>query len=145
MGDCALQGFKVTSLLVITNGISHTGWLSSRVVSVLDTSAEWPGFKSQPRRLRQTVHIHRASVDQVAKLASVLLRVAMVTAGMAAYRRVYGSRYLQATAKNRDQLPNPTLGNRVWASFLLPHEADTRLQLCTLPNGRLAAGLYAYT
>jgi len=24
------------------------------------------------------------------------------------------------TAKNRDQLRNPTLGNRVWASFLLP-------------------------
>ena len=30
---------------------------------------------------------------------------------MAAYRRVYDSRHLQA--KNRDQLRNPTLGNRV--------------------------------
>jgi len=30
---------------------------------------------------------------------------------MAAYRRVYDSRHLQATAKNRDQLRNPTLGN----------------------------------
>ena len=38
---------------------------------------------------------------------------------MAAYRRVYDSRHLQAdTAKNRDQLRNPTLGNRVWAAFL---------------------------
>ena len=93
--DCAL-GLKVTSLLVITKGISNTGWLGSRVVNVLESSAEWPGFKSQPRRLRQTVRIHRASVDQAAKLASVLLRVARVTAGMAAYRRVYDSRYLQA-------------------------------------------------
>ena len=32
---------------------------------------------------------------------------------MAAYRRVYDSRHLQ----NRDQLRNPTLGNRVWATF----------------------------
>jgi len=32
---------------------------------------------------------------------------------MAAYCRVYDSRHLQ----NRDQLRNPTLGNRVWASF----------------------------
>jgi len=32
---------------------------------------------------------------------------------MAAYRRVHDSHHLQA--KNRDQLRNPTLGNRVWA------------------------------
>ena len=31
------------------------GWLSSRVVSVLDSGAEGPGFKSQPRRCRVTV------------------------------------------------------------------------------------------
>ena len=37
---------------------------------------------------------------------------------MAAYRRVYDSRYLQADcAKNRDKLRSPTLGNRVWATF----------------------------
>jgi len=36
---------------------------------------------------------------------------------MAVYRRVFDSRHLQATAKNRDQLRNPTLGNRVWATF----------------------------
>ena len=36
---------------------------------------------------------------------------------MAAYRRVYDSRRLQADCKNRDQLRNPTLGNRVWATF----------------------------
>ena len=36
---------------------------------------------------------------------------------MAAYRRVYDSRHLQADCKNRDRLRNSTLGNRVWASF----------------------------
>jgi len=39
--------------------LSHTtvfrGWLGSRVVSVLDSGAEGPGFKSQPRRCRVTV------------------------------------------------------------------------------------------
>ena len=32
-----------------------TGWLGSRVVSVLDSDAEGPGFESQPRRCRVTV------------------------------------------------------------------------------------------
>jgi len=36
---------------------------------------------------------------------------------MAAYRRVYDSRHLQADCQERDQLQNPTLGNRVWAIF----------------------------
>ena len=31
------------------------GWLGSRVVSVLDSDAEGPGFKSQSRRCRVTV------------------------------------------------------------------------------------------
>ena len=36
---------------------------------------------------------------------------------MAAYRRVYDSHVTcRLTAKNRDQLRNPTLGNRVWAT-----------------------------
>jgi len=30
-------------------------WLGSRVVSVLDSGAEGPGFNSQPRRCRVTV------------------------------------------------------------------------------------------
>jgi len=37
---------------------------------------------------------------------------------MAAYRRVYDLRHLQADCKNRDQLRNPTFVNRVWATFL---------------------------
>ena len=36
---------------------------------------------------------------------------------MAAFRRVYDSVTCRLTAKNWDQLRNPTLGNRVWASF----------------------------
>jgi len=39
---------------------------------------------------------------------------------MAAYRRVYDSHHhitCRLTEKNRDQLRNPTHGNRVWASF----------------------------
>ena len=34
---------------------SHYGWLGSRVVSVLDSGAEGPWFKSQPQRWRVTV------------------------------------------------------------------------------------------
>ena len=36
---------------------------------------------------------------------------------MAAYRRVYDSRHLQADCKEPDQLRTPTLGNGVWATF----------------------------
>ena len=59
------------------------------MVNVLDSGAEGPGFKSQPRRcrvynsLRQTVHTHCASVHQAAKLVAALLRVAWVTVGLA--------------------------------------------------------------
>ena len=63
------------------------GWLGSRVVSVLDSGAEGPGFRSQPRRrrvsLRQTVHTNRASVHQAVKVIAVPLRVARVTTGLA--------------------------------------------------------------
>ena len=34
---------------------TRNGWLGSRVVSVLDSDAEGPGFESQPRRCRVTV------------------------------------------------------------------------------------------
>jgi len=61
---------------------------------------------------RQTVHTHRASVHQAAKSVAALLRVAGVTAGLAESNGT-----CTLTAKNRDQLRNPTLGNRVWATF----------------------------
>jgi len=35
--------------------VQLVGWLDSRVVSVLDSGAEGPGFKSHPRRCRVTV------------------------------------------------------------------------------------------
>jgi len=42
-----------------------------------------PGFKSQLWHcFRQTVHTHRASVHQAAKLVAAVLRVAMITAGL---------------------------------------------------------------
>ena len=64
------------------------GWLGSRVVNVLDPGAVGSGFKSQSRRLsgnslRQTVYTHHASVHLAAKLVAALLRVVMVTAGLA--------------------------------------------------------------
>ena len=57
------------------------------MVSVLDSGAEGPGFKSQPHTLSgnslmQTVYTHCASVHRAAKLVAALLRVAGVTAGL---------------------------------------------------------------
>jgi len=51
------------------------GGLGSRLVSVLDSAATLSG-----NSLKQTVHAHRASVHQAAKLVAALLRV---TAGLA--------------------------------------------------------------
>jgi len=72
------------------------GCLGSRVVSVLDSGTEGPGFKSQPRRCQVTVlgklftpivpeNIIPTTpfVHQAAKLVATLLRVAKVTAGLA--------------------------------------------------------------
>jgi len=57
--------------------------MGDSVATVLDSGAEGPGFKSQAQHcLRQTVHTHRASVHQAAKLVAALLRVAGVTAGL---------------------------------------------------------------
>jgi len=39
----------------LLDGTHKEGWLGSRVVSVLDSGAVRPGFKSQPRRCRVTV------------------------------------------------------------------------------------------
>ena len=55
---------------------------------MLDSGAEGPGFKIAAatlsgNSLRQTVHTHRASVRQPAKLVAALLRVVGVTAGLA--------------------------------------------------------------
>ena len=47
---------------------------------MLDSRAEGPGFGNSRR---QTVHTHRASVHQVAKLVAAMLTVVRVTAGLA--------------------------------------------------------------
>jgi len=52
--------------------------------------------------LRQTVHTHRASVHQAAKLVAALLRKVM-----ASYRRVYDSRHLQADCQELGSAPEP--------------------------------------
>jgi len=63
--------------------------LGSRGVSMLDSGVEGPAFKLlSGNSLRQTIHTHRASVHQAAKLVAALLRVAGVTAGLA---ESYGS------------------------------------------------------
>ena len=43
-----------TTLWFVIN-YNHRGWLGSRVVIVLDSGAEGPGFKSQSRRCPITV------------------------------------------------------------------------------------------
>jgi len=66
----------------------ESGWLGSRVVSVLDSGAVGPGFKSQSRRCRVTVlgklftPIVPLFTEQRILLAT-LLRAATVTTGMA--------------------------------------------------------------
>jgi len=86
------------------------GWLDSRVVSVLDSGAEGPGFRSQPRRrLRQTVHTNRASVHQAVNVIAVPLRIARVTTGLAESNGslVHDSRHLQADCQEPGSAPEP--------------------------------------
>ena len=75
--------------------------------------------------LRQTVHTHRASVHQAAKLVADLLRVARVTAGLTESNGMTAlgaagfmtDATCRPSAKNWDQLRNSLLNNRVWAAF----------------------------
>jgi len=93
--------------------------------------------------LRQTVHTHRASVHQAAKLVAALLRVAMVTAGLAESNGSYRAMFMthvtcRLIVEIRDQLRNPKLANRVWATFtFLPKRY--RDPLVCLSHGTLAA------
>jgi len=76
--------FKITFLFLL---FYQWGWLGSRTVSVLDSGKELrvqiAVATLSGNSLRQTVHIHCASVHQVAKLVAALLRVAGVTRGLA--------------------------------------------------------------
>ena len=53
---CREKTKETTRLLELFVGVGLIGsWLGSRVVSLLDSGAEGPEFKSQPRRYRVTV------------------------------------------------------------------------------------------
>ena len=107
-----LPSVYITAFQQVTIG---AGWLDSRVVSVLDSGTEGPGFKSQPWRCRVTVlgevFTPIVCVHQAAKLVAALLRVAGVTAGLAevlaAYIRVCDSRHLQADYQAPGSAPEP--------------------------------------
>jgi len=78
--------------------------------------------------LRQTVHTHRASIHRAAKLVEAVLRVAGVTADLAESNGTWQPTAgfmtrvtCRLTAKNRDQLQDPTLGNRLWATSTFLH------------------------
>ena len=88
------------------------------VASVLDSSAVGPGFKSQPRRCQVTVLgklftpiVPLFSVHQAAKLVSSPLKGCegncSLAKVMAAYRRVYDSRHLQANCQEPWSAPEP--------------------------------------
>ena len=95
--------------------------------------------------LGQTVHTHCASVHQAAKLAAALLSVARVIVGLA---KSNGNGFMthvtcRLTAKNRDQLQNHMLGNRIWASFTFlrypqasGHSGETNDATCRLNPSR---------
>ena len=93
--------------------------------------------------LRQTVHTHCASVRQAAKLVATLLRVAGETAGLAESKWQPTARFMthvtcRLTAKNRDQLRNPTLGNRVYG-LPLPFYFTNRNNCCRIADKSLTA------
>ena len=112
------------------------------MVSVLDSGAEGPGFKSQPRRSRVAVLgklftpiVHLFTKQK--KLVAALLRVARVSAGLAGSNRQPTVGFMthvtcRLSANNRDQLRNHTLGNRVWASFTFLIQINyLSIYLCT--------------
>ena len=109
------------------------GWLSSRVVSMLDsaqkgwvqiTAATLPG-----NRLRQTVHTHRA-----AKLvAAALLRVVRVTAGLAESNgSILPGSWLTSSA---GWLPRTGISSRTLCSavvYRLPLPVNVYIHSCSL-------------
>ena len=105
---------------------SSGGWLGSRVISELDSGAEGPGFKSQSRRCRVTV-LGKLFTPIVPLFTKQQIGISPLK-GCGGNCRPGGKECQPAagfmthvtcrlTAKNRDQLRIPTLGNRVWASF----------------------------
>ena len=88
--------------------------------SMLDSGRKGPGFKSQPRRCRVTV---LGKCSHPSCLGSPRSEI-----GSSPLKGCEGNCSpgglpthvtCRLSAKNRDQLRNPTLGNRVWAIFTL--------------------------
>ena len=120
--DCAEIGQIGASTQIgstpIIASVSVSRWLGSRVVSVHAGLRRWrarvqtAAATLSGNSLRQTVHTHCASVHQAAKLVAALLRVVGVTVGLAKSTAGFMTYVTcRLTAKNRDQLRNPTLGN----------------------------------
>ena len=74
---CSLEGWNCLIDYTVVQ------WLGSRVVIACWAWVQIAAATLSGSSLRQTVHIHRASVHQAAKLVAALLRVARVTAGLA--------------------------------------------------------------
>jgi len=92
-------------------------WTQARKVWVQIAAATLSG-----NSLRQTVQTHRDSVHEAATLLAALLRVAEVTAGLTESNGSLCAGFMthvtcRLTVKNRDQLRNPKLDYRVWATF----------------------------
>jgi len=96
------------------------------VVSVLDSGAEGPEFKSQSRRCRVTVL--GKLFTPIVLLFTKQQNGSSLLKGCEGNCRPGGKQWqptagfmthvtCRLTAKNRDQLRNHTLGNRVWAFF----------------------------
>jgi len=134
LGSCGCAcswNINVRSMLHRKNMFTciHTiAWFyNSRVVSVLDSGAEGPGFKSQSRRCRVTVK--QANCSHPSCLCSPNCKIGSSPLKGCGGNCRPGGKYRQPTAgfmthvtcrltaKNRDQLRNPTLGNRVRAAF----------------------------
>jgi len=109
--------------------VKYTGWLGSRVVSVLDSGAVGPGFKSQSRRCRVTV---------LGKLFTSIMPLFIKQ------RKVKVAGFMthvtcRLTAKNRDQLWNPTLGKKAKFHYTDPHgPARTFLRLNSVGSVRFS-------
>jgi len=101
-------------------------WLGSRVASVLDSGTEGPGFKSQSLHCRVTVvgklFTPLCLCSPSSKIGSSPLKGCGGNCGPGGKKWQPTDRFMthdtcRLTAKNRDQLRNPTLGNRVWVTF----------------------------
>ena len=121
----SVQSAQFCSILFLLYCI--VGWLGSRVVRVLDSGAEGPGFESQSRRCRVTV-LDKLFTPIVPLFTKQQNWYSSPLKGCGGNCRPGGKQWqpttgfmthvtCRLTAKNLDQLRNPMLGNPVWATF----------------------------